>query len=125
MPYPFPCSNMIHVKEMHYPFPCSNMIHEWSRKKTHTEKKNIVDLCKVTSSINKLFIQYNRQLLWSHNRWCNMYLCIGKSIGLCVPCECFLVYVISNQITSKNHVIRVKPLVNLMPCSIIEKVKSS
>ena len=32
------------VKEMPSPFPCSHVIHEWSRKKTHIEKKKALKI---------------------------------------------------------------------------------
>ena len=41
---------------------------------------------------------------------------MSQSIGLCLWCVC--VFVISDQSTSKTHVICVKLLVNLTPCCI-------
>ena len=45
-------------------------------------------------------------------------VCVCQSIGPSVSFVCLSVCVMSNQNTSKNRVIRVRPLINLMPCCI-------
>ena len=45
-----------------------------------------------------------------------LYVCVCLLVLVCPVCVCLCV--ISNQSTSKNHVIRFKPLVNLMPFCI-------
>ena len=45
-----------------------------------------------------------------------LYVCVSMLVLVCRVCICLCV--ISNQSTSENHVIRVRPSVNLMPCSI-------
>ena len=51
----------------------------------------------------------------------NAYLYVCVSLLFPVYCVCLCICVISNQSTSRNHVICVKPSVNLMPCSIKHK----
>ena len=43
-------------------------------------------------------------------------VCVSLLVPLCPLCVCQCV--MSNQNTSKNRVIRVRPLINLMPCCI-------
>ena len=43
-------------------------------------------------------------------------MCVSLLVPVCLAC--LLVSVISNQSTSKNHAICVKPSVNSMPCCI-------
>ena len=55
----------------------------------------------------------------------DIYLSVSLSIDPCVSCVCHMMCkcVISNQITSKNHVIHVKTSVILMPCYIKHTAK--
>ena len=67
-------------------------------------------LCKVNVCISKLFIYCNTSSSCVHVKsGVNIYLCMCASP--CVSCMCLSVCVISNQGTSQNHVVCVKPAV--------------
>ena len=80
------------------------------------KSKNIADLCKVNFCISKLFCINNiiqvaavcsEQVVLIY-----FYVCVSLLAPVCSLCVCLCV--ISNQSTSKNHIIRVKASVNVM-----------
>ena len=88
-------------------------------KKMFLQSNDILDLCKVNFCIRKLIIHCNAGSCCVYiTGGVNIYLYVCKSIGPSVSCVCLSLCVISNQSTSINHVIRVKPSVKLMSCCI-------
>ena len=88
--------------------------------------KDILDLFKVNFCINNLLIQCNTGSCCVHvtggfNIYLYIFVCqsVGPSVSyVCLSVCVYIKRVISNQTTSKNHAICVKPSVHLMPCSI-------
>ena len=85
------------------------------------KSKDIVHLFKLNFCVSKLFIQCNRiscfvNIIDGVNM--SLYVCFSLYLFWCVSSMCLCVYVMSIQSTSKSHVIRVKPLVNVMLCCI-------
>ena len=67
------------------------------------------DLCKVNFYIRKRFIQYNTGSCFVHIAGCYIYKCVSILVPVCSECACQCVT--SNQSTTKNHVVCIKPSV--------------
>ena len=68
--------------------------------------KDIVNLNEVNFDVSKLASESNTGSCGVHVKGgVNIYFILCQSIGPCLSCVCSSVCVISNQSTSKNHVI--------------------